>query len=176
MSTRRNTLFSGVLIAVTAVAIGLVIVARLGLVSSQAAQTVNASTRPAVPAVNSAPITGQLGVNTFRDIAAAQTPMVVNIRTESRGRTQDLSRFFGGDELFRRFFGDPPEQGRQPREENGGPSAPPTVAAGTGFVIDRSGFILTNNHVVEDATKIEVFFFGDDDEAYEARVVGRDRL
>ncbi len=176
MSTRRNTLFSGVLIAVTAVAIGLVIVARLGLVSSQAAQTVNASTRPAVPAMNSAPITGQLGVNTFRDIAAAQTPMVVNIRTESRGRTQDLSRFFGGDELFRRFFGDPPEQDRQPREENGEPSAPPTVAAGTGFVIDRSGFILTNNHVVEDATKIEVFFFGDDDEAYEARVVGRDRL
>ena len=101
MSTRRNTLFSGALIAVTAVAIGLVIVARLGLVSSSAAQTVNASTRPAVPAMNSAPITGQLGVNTFRDIAAAQTPMVVNIRTESRGRTQDLSRFFGGDELFR---------------------------------------------------------------------------
>ena len=176
MSTRRNTLFSGVLIAVTAVAIGLVIVARLGLVSSSAAQTVNASARPAMPAMNSAPITGQLGANTFRDIAAAQTPMVVNIRTESRGRTQDLSRFFGGDELFRRFFGDPPDQGRQPREENGGPSAPPTVAAGTGFVIDRSGFILTNNHVVQDATKIEVFFFGDDDKAYEARVIGRDRL
>ena len=157
-------------------AIGLVIVARLGLVSNSAAQTVNASARPAMPAMNSAPITGQLGANTFRDIAAAQTPMVVNIRTESRGRTQDLSQFFGGDELFRRFFGDPPDQGRQPREENGGPSAPPTVAAGTGFVIDRSGFILTNNHVVQDATKIEVFFFGDDDKAYEARVIGRDRL
>ena len=102
--------------------------------------------------------------------------MVVNIRTESQARSRELSRFFGGDELFRRFFGDPPEQGRQPREEDGAPSAPPTVAAGTGFVIDGAGFILTNNHVVEDATKIEVTFFGDDDEAYEARVVGRDRL
>ena len=51
-----------------------------------------------------------------------------------------------------------------------------TVAAGTGFVIDQAGFILTNNHVVEDALKIEVTFFGDDDELYEARVIGRDRL
>ncbi|MCH7748515.1 MAG: trypsin-like peptidase domain-containing protein [Acidobacteria bacterium] len=176
MSTRRNTLFSGVLIVVTSVAIGLVIVARLDPVSSPAAQTVNTSTGPAMPAMNSAPITGQLGANTFRDIAEAQTPMVVNIRTESRSRARDLTRFFGSDELFRRFFGDPPEQGRQPREENGRPTPPPTVAAGTGFVIDRAGFILTNNHVVEDATKIEVFFFGDDDEAYEARVVGRDLL
>ena len=176
MSSRKNTLFSEVLIAVTSVAIGLVIAARLDSVSSPAAQTVNTTASPAMPAMNSAPITGQLDANTFRDIAEAQTPMVVNIRTESRGRTQDLSQFFGGDDLFRRFFGDPPEQGQQPREENGTPSEPPTVAAGTGFVIDQSGFILTNNHVVEDATKIEVTFFGDDDETYEARVIGRDRL
>ena len=174
MSTRRNTLFSGVLIAVASVAIGLVIAARLDLVSSPTAQTINTSAGPAMPAMNSAPITGQLGANTFRDIADAQTPMVVNIRTESPGRTQELSQFFD-DEALRRFFGDPPEQRRQPREENGGPSAPPTVAAGTGFVIDRAGFILTNNHVVEDALKIEVTFFGDD-ELYEARVIGRDRL
>ena len=166
MSTRRNTLFSGVLIAVTSVAISLVIAARLDLVSSSAAQTFNTS---ALPAMNSAPITGQLDANTFRDIADAQSAMVVNIRTESRRRTQDLSQFFGGDELLRRFFGDPPEQNRQPSDET-------TVAAGTGFVFDRTGFILTNNHVVEGATKIEVTFFGDDDEAYEARVVGRDRL
>ncbi len=175
MSIRRNTLFSGVLIAVTSVAISLVIATRLDLVSSPAAQTVNTSatsTLTAPPAMNSAPITGQLGANTFRDIAEAQTPMVVNIRTESRRRTQDLSQFFGGDELFRRFL---PDQG-EPPEENGRRSARPTVAAGTGFVIDQAGLILTNNHVVADATKIEVFFFGDDDESYEARVVGRDRL
>ena len=166
MSTRKNTLFSGILIAVASMAIGLVMAARLDLVSSSAAQTFNAS---AMPAMNSAPITGQLTANTFRDIAEAQSPMVVNIRTESRRRTDELNQFFGGDELFRRFFGDPPEQGRQPREET-------TVAAGTGFVIDQAGYILTNNHVVEDATKIEVTFYGDDDETYEAQVVGRDRL
>ena len=155
MSTRKNTLFSGVLIGVTSMAIGLVITARLDLVSSSAAQTVNPT---ALPAMNSAPITGQIGASTFRDIADEQTPMVVNIRTESRRRAQELNQFFGGDELFRRFFpGDPPEQEEQPREEM-------TVAAGTGFVIDGAGYILTNNHVVADATKIEVTFFGDDDE------------
>ena len=176
MSTRRSTLFSGVLIAATSVAISLVIATRIDPVSSPSAQTVNTSAASPLtvpPAMNSAPITGQLGVNTFRDIAEAQTPMVVNIRTESRGRSQDLSQFFGNDDLFRRFF---PDQGGAPGDDNGRRSAPPTVAAGTGFVIDRAGFILTNNHVVEDATKIEVFFFGDDDEAYEARVVGLDRL
>ena len=51
MSTRRNTLFSGVLIAVASVAIGLVIAARLDLVSSPTAQTINTSAGPAMPAM-----------------------------------------------------------------------------------------------------------------------------
>ncbi len=162
-------MFSAVLIAITSMAIGLVLAARLDLVSSSTAQTFNASSGPAVPEMNSAPITGQLTATTFRDIAEAQSPMVVNIRTEARRASDELGQIPGGDELFRRFFGDPPEQGQSPREET-------TVAAGTGFVIDQAGYILTNNHVVEDATKIEVSFFGDEDETYEARVVGRDRL
>ena len=166
MSTGKNRLFSGALIAVTSMAIGLVIAARLDLVSGSAAQTSSV----ALPPMNSAPIEGQLTASTFREIAAAQSAMVVNIRTESRRRGRDLTEFFGGggDDLFRRFFGDPPEDGAEPREET-------TVAAGTGFVIDATGYIVTNNHVVQDATKIEVFFL-DDDEAYEAQVVGRDRL
>jgi serine protease Do len=99
------------------------------------------------------------------------TPAVVNIRTESRQRTQDLTEFFGGDDLFHRFFGSPdPGQRNRPRDQI-------AVAAGTGFIIDKAGFILTNNHVVEGATKIEVSLFGDDDgQTYEARVVGRDPL
>ena len=50
-------------------------------------------------------------------------------------------------------------------------------AAGTGFIIDKAGFILTNNHVVEGATKIEVSLYGEDeDQEYDAKVVGRDPL
>jgi serine protease Do len=108
------------------------------------------------------------------------TPAVVNIRTESRQRTQDLSDFFGGggggggDDLFDRFFG--PGGGQQaPQRQR--PRDQVVQAAGTGFIIDKAGFILTNNHVVEGATKIEVSLYGDDeDQEYAAKVVGRDPL
>jgi len=44
-------------------------------------------------------------------------------------------------------------------------------------VISKDGYILTNNHVVEGATKIEIAFFGDEDgDVYEAKIVGRDQL
>ena len=49
----------------------------------------------------------------------------------------------------------------------------PLAATGTGF--DDDGLILTNNHVVENATSIQIQFYGDD-ERYAARVLGRDRL
>ena len=59
---------------------------------------------------------------------------------------------------------------QRPREQE-------TQAAGTGFVISKDGFILTNNHVVEGATKIEVNFFGEENDVYhEAKIVGRDPL
>ena len=162
MSTRRTTLFSMVLIAVVSMAVGMVIASRLDLSPTSAAQSF------ALPPMNSAPLTGTIDAQTFRRIAAAQTPMVVNIRTKSRRRTQDLTDFFGGDDMLRRFFGQPDRE--PPREEF-------SQGAGTGFVIDSDGFILTNNHVVEGATKIEVGFFGDDaTTTYEARLVGRDQL
>jgi serine protease Do len=124
--------------------------------------------------MNSAPITGNLTATTFRDIAKSVSPTVVNIRTESRQRTQDLTDFFGGDDLFHRFFGAPGE-GQRPRPNR--PRDQIAVAAGTGFIIDKAGFILTNNHVVEDATKITVSLYGDDgDQTYEAKVIGRDPL
>ena len=122
--------------------------------------------------MNSEPLGGPIDAGTFREIAKSQTDMVVNIRTESKRETS-LNDFFGGggggNDPFRRFFGQPtPDQ--EPREET-------VQAAGTGFVIDSSGLILTNNHVVEDATKIEIDFFGDEEgNYYEAKILGRDPL
>ena len=163
MSTRRNTLFSAALIAVASMAIGMVIASRWLMAPASSAQTF------AAPAMNSAPLSGPIDASTFREIAETQTAMVVNIRTESKQSTQ-LNDFFGGDDLLRRFSGQPVPEEPEPRERT-------VQSAGTGFVIDESGLILTNNHVVRDATEIEIDFFGDEDGVYyEAEILGRDQL
>ena len=79
MSTRKTTLFYALLIAVSSLAVGMVIASRLDLTPASSAQTL------AVPPMNSAPVTGPLDAQTFRNVAKAQQPMVVNIRTEIEG-------------------------------------------------------------------------------------------
>ncbi|MSO46028.1 MAG: Do family serine endopeptidase [Acidobacteria bacterium] len=179
MSNRKTTFFYAVLIAFASLAVGMVIASRLGLSPESSAQTV------AAPPMNSAPLTGPLTATTFRDIAKVVSPAVVNIRTESRQRTQDLTDFFGGPgggapggggDLLDRFFGQG-QPGQAPRQQPQRPRDQIVQAAGTGFIIDKAGFILTNNHVVEDATRIMVSLYGEDsDQEYAARVVGRDPL
>ncbi len=189
MSTRKTTAFYAVLLAVASLFVGMVIASRFDLAPASSAQTI------ALPPVNSTPVTGALNADTFRNIAKAVTPAVVNIRTEMKAKAQDLTDFFGGggggapDDLFHRFFGTP--GGGDQDDQNAAPNGrggnnrggkkqkePTSRAAGTGFIISKEGFILTNNHVVEDATKIEVAFFDDDNDPqfYQAKVVGRDQL
>src|ERR1700712_749170 len=108
MSTRKTTVFYVLLSAVASFAVALVIASRLDIMPASSAQTI------AVPSMNSAPLGGPIDALTFRNIAKLQSPVVVNIRTEMRAKTQDLSDFFGGsgggggntpDDFFRRFFG-----------------------------------------------------------------------
>ena len=119
MSTRKTTLFYALLIAVASLAVGMVIASRLDLTPTSSAQTI------AVPPMNSTPVSGPLSADTFRNIAKAVTPSVVNIRTEMKTKTQDLSDFFSGggggtppDDLVQRFFGPPGERDRDNQQDD----------------------------------------------------------
>src|SRR3954467_3955450 len=183
MSTRKTTLFYALLLAVASLFVGMVIASRLDLAPASSAQT------SAGAGMNRGPVPGPIDASTFRNIAKAATPMVVNIRTEMKAKSQDLTDFFGGgggapDDLFHRFFGNPgqqdDDQAPAPRGRGNGRKSPreqTTRAAGTGFIISKDGFILTNNHVVEDAPKIEVVLYGDDAAgSHPAKAIGRDPL
>jgi S1-C subfamily serine protease len=124
MSTRKTTFFYVLLTSVASFAVALVIASRLELTPVSSAQSI------AVPTMNSAPIGGPIDAQTFRNIAKAQSPMVVNIRTEMKAKAQDLQDFFGGGgrragRLPARFFG--PAGARRsaghPRDAAAGPSA-----------------------------------------------------
>ncbi|HKT17313.1 MAG TPA: DegQ family serine endoprotease [Stellaceae bacterium] len=69
------------------------------------------------------------------------------------------------DELLRRFF---EQQGRpMPRQRS-----EHTLALGSGFIIDPTGYVVTNNHVVQNANKVTVIF--QDDSQHQAKIIGRD--
>ncbi|HVX67153.1 MAG TPA: Do family serine endopeptidase [Bryobacteraceae bacterium] len=116
----------------------------------------------------------------FSQLAKQLEPSVVNItstygareeqRTRARRRTPsnppEEDDDEGGADLFRRFFGQGPDESPQrvfPRRQ----------ATGSGVVVDRRGYILTNFHVVEDASRIQVKFT-DDPTEYTAKLVGSD--
>src|SRR5438309_12106067 len=118
MSTRKTTLFYALLLMVASLFVGMVIASRLDLAPRSSAQTIN------VPPMNSSPVTGPLDAQTFRNVAKAATPIVVNIRTEMKSKGNELTDFFGGgtpDDLFHRFFGNPgqpddDQQQQQPQQ------------------------------------------------------------
>src|SRR6266481_2589868 len=105
MPMRKTSVFYGLLIAVASMAVGMVISSRLGLTPNSSAQVI------AAPPMNSAPVTGPIDAQTFRNVAKAVSPSVVYIKTEMKAKAQDLSDFFGNggggltpDDL-RKFFG-----------------------------------------------------------------------
>ena len=126
--------------------------------------------------------------NEFTRVAKELEPSVVNIsidyipkattqsRATPRRRQQpqddddDQNGGQGGlPDFFQRFFG----QGGG-GNQFGEPQDVPSQSLGSGVVVDRNGYILTNNHVVEKATRIKVKFMNDPTE-YAATVIGTDK-
>jgi len=120
--------------------------------------------------------------DSFADLAAKLLPAVVNISTtqtiksdRGRGVGPDMPQFPPGspfEEFFKDFFNRNREGGQG--QGQGRPEALPRRATslGSGFIIDPSGLVVTNNHVIADADEITVTVH--DDANYKAEVVGRD--
>src|SRR5438067_708607 len=119
----------------------------------------------AAPTAPVLPVQMPLNTGTFAGVAEIIKPAVININTVSKGGTPGsggrtpFEEFFGED-FFRRFFGDAPER-------------IPQRSLGSGVIVDASGIALTNAHVVEKATEIEVITL--DGSKHKAKVVGADK-
>jgi serine protease Do len=122
----------------------------------------------------------------FAPLVKKVLPAVVNISVTQKAGTEEMaeeqgpspqSPFHGFpnspfDEMLRRFFDqqNPGGEGRGfPQLPQGEPQR---IALGSGFIVDPSGYVVTNNHVVGDAGKVEVIL--QDKTRYTARIVGRD--
>ncbi|MGD2187694.1 MAG: Do family serine endopeptidase [Desulfobacterales bacterium] len=116
------------------------------------------------------PLNLKMVPKSFSALAATAGPAVVNIRIvatlEGRGRVFQHFRKepFGEDdrmkEFFDRFFGQQPDRNFKRR------------SLGSGFIIDEEGYVVTNNHVIENADKIQVVL--KNKKVYEAKIIGRD--
>jgi serine protease Do len=123
--------------------------------------------------VAQAPAAPAAGLPDFASLAERLSPAVVNISTSSSGGTpsgqaprgRGPENPFGRDphefwEPFERFFGPMPRPQFKQR------------SLGSGFLINKDGYILTNNHVVEDADEILVKL--SNTKEYKAKIIGRD--
>ena len=128
----------------------------------------------------------------YSHIVKRTSASVVYVYSSKTVKGQDMSQLFN-DPLLRRFFNIPDQDGSDeqdvpPRGKNRNKKQPPTPprstprnrapdqtqqGLGSGVVITADGYILTNNHVVDDADDVKVSI-GESNKRYEAKIVGRD--
>src|SRR5438067_3397427 len=119
----------------------------------------------------------------FAPLVKKVLPAVVNIsvteKSDVQGLAERLPEGFRGspfDDFLRRFFDQHGSEGQAtPRAFRGRPGeegGTGRIALGSGFIIDPAGYVVTNNHVVGEAAKVEVTL--QDNSKYTARIVGRD--
>ncbi|HEY0488000.1 MAG TPA: DegQ family serine endoprotease [Telluria sp.] len=151
-------------------AVGAITVNHNNAVASGATATLAAPAQPAAIGAP-APLAAGVVLPDFTQIASRMGPAVVNIRVTgstktSAGPNARLPRGYENDpffEFFRRF--------QDPRAQRGQRDAP-VFGAGSGFIISPDGVILTNAHVVRDASEVTVKL--QDRREYRAKVLGSD--
>ncbi|MEW5908652.1 MAG: DegQ family serine endoprotease [Thermodesulfobacteriota bacterium] len=111
-----------------------------------------------------------LAPESFSRLAETVSPAVVNIRTvkTTKGSGRVFRHFMTPpgerndpfQDFFERFFGDDPQREFKQR------------SLGSGFIIDKEGYIITNNHVIDNADEIRVQLYNEKE--FEGKIIGRD--
>ncbi|HEX4824661.1 MAG TPA: Do family serine endopeptidase [Candidatus Polarisedimenticolaceae bacterium] len=178
----RKSSFAALLAVVGAsIVFGMVLGGKLNAPPAIKAASATQGAAPAAFAAATGP-THTIALPDFSEIAASTLPAVVGVQNttvDKKGVPDEGGDDDGSgngdpdDPIFRFFFGPGgPHQQQSPRMMPRSPQR--KVSSGSGFIITDDGYILTNNHVVEGATKLEVTL--DTGEKYEADVVGTDPM
>ena len=171
---RKQKLLSGTLVLFT-LSVGILIGTLITTGVRAAKDTPAAPDATPLVIPRATPVTNQ-----FSELAKQLAPSVVSISTTIEEKAPQVSRGRrrpappdaededegGMQDFFNRFFGNPFGGDMPPLPRRG-------AALGSGVIIDKNGYILTNHHVVDKATRIRVKL-ADDPTEYEAKVIGSD--
>ncbi len=141
-------------------------------IGSSGRDTVFGATSPVTLRVAGNPAVGATGnfSEGFSAVVEPLLPAVVNISTSKMVKSSQNDSPFSNDPFFRQFFGNPfgdggKEEQQQPREQK-------EHSLGSGVVVNPDGYILTNNHVVDGASDVQVTL--SDKRNFKAKIVGTD--
>jgi serine protease Do len=166
---RRITATTLTIIAATCFALGLGLSSGFQVITPSAAETL-----PAVPQAAASPApAGPSNPGSFSTLASRLSPMVVNVKVVKVEKVGNFRSFNfpkgempeGFGDFFNHFFQEMPNMPR-------GQQSPRIQGAGSGVIISKDGYVLTNNHVIEGAKDVTVTLA--DRQEYKAKIVGRD--